>query len=180
MTNKKPCSRSNKKRSNKRRYGGGDVAGSTSNYATQVYGSAGQQSAMNGSNVIKSNYVTNCSGGAKRTKRNKRKTRGGEGEGEGDKNVDNVNEVKIVNEVNEDDTIKTDATIPEVKTSVEEVVGGRNKRKGGNIVTNLAVPAFLLTANQLYGRNSYKSPFKNQNNYKTRKMTSKFSSQSRR
>lgn len=178
MTNKKPCSRSNKKRSNKRRYGGGDVAGSTSNYATQVYGSAGQQSAMNGSNVIKSNYVTNCSGGAKRTKRNKRKTRGGGGDGDGDdKKVDNVNEVKIVNE---DDTKNLDATILEGETTVEEVVGGRNKRKGGNIVTNLAVPAFLLTANQLYGRNSYKSPFKNQNNYKTRKMTSKFSSQSRR
>jgi hypothetical protein len=78
MPNRKQCSRSNKKRSNKRRHSGGDVAGSASNYATQVYGSAGQQAGMDGSNVIKSNYVSNCGGGSKRTKRNKRKTGGGD------------------------------------------------------------------------------------------------------
>jgi hypothetical protein len=133
-----------KKRSSKKRYGG-NCGMNGSSWTSQVVGNY-PHVAQAGSNVIMSNVPaanTSCMSG---------------GNGANILTPGSVDVLpSMVPAPTEAVTINTPGTAPFVSVPM---VGGKkkrsNKRKGGDLVTELAVPAILLVANQTIGKKTGK------------------------
>ena len=136
-----------KKRSLKKRYGG-NCGMNGSSWTSQVVGNY-PHVAQAGSNVIMSNVPaanTSCMSG---------------GNGA---NILTPGSVDVVSSIIPAPTGAVSITTPGTAPFIDSIVGGKkkrsNKRKGGDLVTELAVPAILLVANQTIGKKTGKKyPF---------------------
>lgn len=130
MPNKRKSINKRDKRKNMR---GGD---GSADWATKVYGGPGQQTAAAGSNVIKMSLPGGCQAGG--------------GVADNAAPVDAVTIKATPVAVMKGGNAVSDDVTGQVEGSVPGVI------KGGNTLTEVAVPAVLLTVNQLYKRRTNK------------------------
>jgi hypothetical protein len=122
----------------KKNYKGGNFS-SASEYATQVYGAAGSQQAVPGTNLIQMKQV------------------GGLGV---------ANSAAAVSSSNSNNMVKHGGKlIPLLPTTV----GGKKNKNGGNIISDVAVPATLIYANHVYGKKRSSNKNYSKKNRKSRR-----------
>jgi hypothetical protein len=124
----------NKRQNGKRKMQGG--AGSAE-WATAVYGGPGQQTAGSDGNIIKATLPASCQSGG--------------GVADAAAPVDAVTiKATPVTVMSAGNAVSDGTASPAMPKAI------RGGRKGGSALTDIAVPAVLLTVNQLYKRRSAK------------------------